>query len=246
MTNDSMGIVDSKIGTESTFNKVDYARKGLDDPDGVGRIAIYVENGYDIGYDVQPTTGFDRRTRGEKGPLRVVQVYTKENFEGQMFEIDYGNYPTEVFIPSINPHNVFSLTVPPRTTIRLFAGDDFVFGGKGGTSFTNASTDDIMRVKSLPNTISGQIRTVSVISHAVDRTGKLIERTEVGDDSEPDSEEVDSVITTEKGDVIAAGMVVHDTLENFSDNKSKRIAKGDMLFYTVLLIIVLLVAYAVF
>lgn len=191
-----MGVNASKIDFKDP--KVDYTTRGIDDPDGVGRIIVFREHGYDTGYDTKPVTGFDARTRGEKGPLRTVQLYSKANFGGEVFEVDYGNYPSDVFIPAILPSNVFSLTVPPRTTIKLFAGNEYNFGGKGGISITNISPD-VMRVDSLPTNIRGQIRSVSVISHSINRSGEI---------EDPDSNESDIIVTTDRGDVIAAGMMV--------------------------------------
>jgi hypothetical protein len=195
-SNKYMGVNGSKIDFKDPH--VEYTTRGMDDPDGVGRVVIFREQGYDMGYDVQPTTPLDVRTRGEKGPLRAVQLFSKSKFQGETFEIEYGNYPSDVFIPAILPSNVFSLTVPPRTTIKLFSGDEYDFGGKGGMSLTNAS-EDVMRVEHLPSSIRGQIRSISIISHSIDRAGRI---------SDPDSDESDAVITTERGDVIAAGMMV--------------------------------------
>jgi hypothetical protein len=195
-----MGINASKIDFKDP--NVTYDTKGTDDPDGVGRIIIFREQGYYTGYPTQPVTGLDARTRGEKGATRAVQLYSKANFKGEVFEVDYGNYPSDVFIPTVIPSNVFSLTIPPRTTIKLFSGDEYDFGGKGGVSLTNAGPD-IMRVDSLPTNVRGQIRSVSVISHAIDKTGRV-------QDPDADDETSEAVITTEKGEVIAAGMTVQN------------------------------------
>lgn len=193
-----MGVNASKIDFKDP--DVDYTTRGIDDPDGIGRIVVFREHGYDTGYDTKPVTGFDSRTRGEKGPLRAVQLYSKSNFSGEIFEVDYGNYPSDIFIPAILPSNVFSLTIPPRTTIKLFAGNEYNFGGKGGMSLTNVGPD-LMRVDTLPTNIRGQIRSVSVISHSIDRAGEI---------ENPDSSknELDTIITTDRGDVITAGMMV--------------------------------------
>lgn len=191
-----MGVNASKIDFKDPH--IDYTTRGVDDPDGVGRIVVFREQGYDTGYDIQPVIPLDVRTRGERGPLRAVQLYSKSRFQGELFEVDYGNYPSSAFIPAILPNNVFSLTIPPRTTIKLFAGDEYDFGGKGGISITNAGSD-VMRVDTLPDNISGRIRSISVISHSIDKAGRI---------SDPDSDESDAVITSDRGDVIAAGMTV--------------------------------------
>jgi len=192
-----MGVNASKIDFKDP--SVEYTTKGIDDPDGVGRIMTFREQGYDTGYDIKPTIPLDVRTRGEKGPLRSVQLYSKSNFQGDIFEVEYGNYPSDMFIPAILPNNIFSLTIPPRTTVKLFSGDEYDFGGKGGMSVTNAG-QDIMRVDNLPTNIRGQIRSISIISHSIDRAGRI---------SDPESKESDAIITTDRGDVIAAGMSVN-------------------------------------
>jgi hypothetical protein len=191
-----MGINGSKIDFKDPH--IDYETRGMDDPDGVGRIIIFREQGYDTGYDTQPVTPLDLRTRGDRGPLHTVQLYSKANFNGEIFEVDYGNYPSDVFIPSMLPANVFSLTIPPRTTVKLFSGDEYDFGGKGGMSLTNAA-EDVMRVESLPTNIRGQVRSISVISHSLDRAGRI---------KDIDSDESDAVITSDRGDVIIAGMTI--------------------------------------
>lgn len=165
-----------------------------DDPDGVGRIVRYRDSGYDIGYDVQPVTGHDAKTRGEKGPSKVVQVYSESNLQGEIYEIEYGNYTSEVLIPVLSPHNVFSLTIPPKTTVKLYAGNEYDFGGKGGVSLTNIS-QDIMRVNDLPANIAGQVRSMSIVSHSINRAGLI-----------SSDDETETVITTERGDVIRSGM----------------------------------------
>lgn len=241
-----MGVNASKIDFKDPH--IDYDTSGMDDPDGVGRIIIFREQGYDTGYNTQPVTAKDARTRGEKGPLLAVQLYSKANFQGELFEVDYGNYPSDVFIPSILPSNIFSLTIPPRTTVKLFSGDEYDFGGKGGMSLTNVS-GDVMKVDYLPTNIKGQVRSVSVISHSIDRAGRIEDRNINGDGGS------NVVITSDKGDVIAAGMSVNKSadrdvgefnsnVEPFQDmRKIALYPEMVVAFYLILIVIVLFLMY---
>ena len=78
------------------------------------------------------------------------------------------------------------------------------FGGKGGMSITNTG-QDVMKVDTLPQNISGHIRSISIISHSVGRSGEIKDfvDSETGFSSEDGK---DAVIITDRGDVIAAGL----------------------------------------
>lgn len=205
---------------------------GYDDPDGVGRSVRYRDAGYDIGYDVQPVTEHDEKTRGEKGPDKVVQVYTESNREGEIFEIEYGNYTSDVLIPVLSPHNIFSLTLPPKTTVKLYAGDEYNFGGKGGISLTNIS-DDVMNVDKLPPNVAGQVRSISIISHTINRAGLV-------DDTSDTSDDEKRVITTERGEVIRSGMS-----EGFDQNSPGLHTSPEMviIFYLILALLIIYLLY---
>lgn len=198
-----MGINGSQIDFNNPTNNYDI--KGTNDPDNVGRLSLYRDQGYDTGYDTQPVTKHDEKTRGIKGPMATVQLYSKSNFNGTMFEIEYGNYTSDVFVPYLIPSNVFSLSIPPRTTVKIYCGDKYDFGGKGGMSITNTGSD-VMRVSSLPPNISGHIRSISIISHAIDRRGEIKDVGDIETDLSDDGK--DAVIITDRGDVIAAGLSV--------------------------------------
>jgi hypothetical protein len=234
-----MNINGSKIDFNNPTNTYDIT--GTNDPDNVGKLIIYRDNGYDTGYDTQPVTGHDAKTRGEKGPNKLVQLYSKAGFDGKMFEIKHGNYTSDVFVSYLIPSNVFSLTIPPRTTVKLYCGDKYDFGGKGGMSITNTSLD-IMRVNTLPQNIAGHIRSISIISHSIDKSGKV--KTESETESEYEDEK-NAVIISDRGDVIVSGLNTgltsqNNLLEPFDNNKLCTYT-NNYVFYLCLIIIMYLI-----
>jgi hypothetical protein len=130
--------------------------------------------------------------------------------KGEVFEIDAGNYPSDVFINAVSPYNVFSLSIPPHTAIKLFGGNEYDFGGKGGMSITNTGSD-IMRIESLPSNISGQIRSVSIVD-LKDLSGGSV----VTDDKSV-------FVKTDKGELIASGMSMGSSRDfnKYNNNRSK-------------------------
>jgi hypothetical protein len=93
-----------------------------------------------------------------------VRFYSKDNLQGNTYEIEPGNYTSIEFANKISPDNVFSLTIPSLTTIKLFAGDLYDYGGKGSMQVTNVSQDRI-KVELLPENIKGKVRSISITSH---------------------------------------------------------------------------------
>jgi len=93
-----------------------------------------------------------------------VRFYSKDNLQGNIYEIEPGNYTSIEFANKISPDNVFSLTIPSLTTIKLFAGDLYDYGGKGSMQVTNVSQDRI-KVELLPENIRGKVRSISITSH---------------------------------------------------------------------------------
>lgn len=94
-----------------------------------------------------------------------VRFYSKDNFRGNIYEIERGNYPSKDFVPRISPDNVFSLTIPPQTYIKIYCGDIYDYGGKGFMHIENV-TDQVMHVPSLPEGIEGQVKSVSIGVHS--------------------------------------------------------------------------------
>lgn len=101
-------------------------------------------------------------------PDSKVRLYSKDNFEGNVYEIDHGNYTSNMIIPKISPDNVYSLTIPPLTAVKLFCGDVYDYGGKGSMHITNVKNDRI-RVPLLPEHVQGSVRSVSITK--VENTG---------------------------------------------------------------------------
>jgi hypothetical protein len=90
-----------------------------------------------------------------------VRFYSKENFEGNIYEIDYGNYTSNTFIYKITPDNVFSMSIPSNTELRVYAGDIYDLGGKGFMAITNV-TPDLVDIPILPDNIRGNVRSLSI------------------------------------------------------------------------------------
>jgi hypothetical protein len=93
-----------------------------------------------------------------------VRFYSKDNFGGNIYEIEKGNYTSNEFITRITPDNIFSITIPPQMYVKMYCGDVYDYGGKGFMHIENA-TDQVMHVPILPESISGQIRSVSIGLH---------------------------------------------------------------------------------
>jgi len=90
-----------------------------------------------------------------------VRLYSKENFKGNVYEIDYGNYTSAMFIKMITPDNIFSLTIPPNTSVAMFCGDTHDYGGKGSIHIINV-TNERTDVPLLPVHVRGSIRSLSI------------------------------------------------------------------------------------
>lgn len=100
-----------------------------------------------------------------------VILYSKPNFLGNAYAINIGDYTSTYFIPQISPDNVFSLSIPPNMSVKLFCGDIYDYGNKGFVHITNVSKDN-MSVPSLPQYIAGYIRSIS-ISDNIDTTTSI-------------------------------------------------------------------------
>lgn len=90
-----------------------------------------------------------------------VVFFSKPNLSGNMYTIDNGNYTSEKFVKYISPDNVFSMTVPPQTFVKLYCGDMYDDGGKGFYHITNV-TNEVAEIPSLPRNIQGNVRSVSI------------------------------------------------------------------------------------
>lgn len=93
-----------------------------------------------------------------------VRLFSKDNYKGNVYEIDYGNYTSNMFIYKISPDNIFSLTVPPHTSVRMYCGDIYDYGGRGYMDITNV-TNERVDVPSLPQNIRGYVRSLSIIKY---------------------------------------------------------------------------------
>jgi len=94
-----------------------------------------------------------------------VKFYSKDNFQGNIYEVETGNYTSNDFIPRISPDNVFSMKIPPQTYVKVYGGDIYDYGGRGFMYIENV-TDQVMRVPILPEFIQGLVRSVSIGIHS--------------------------------------------------------------------------------
>ena len=90
-----------------------------------------------------------------------VRFFTKANFQGIAYDINHGNYIGRIFHEATSPNNIFSLIIPPHTTVRLFCGETYDYGEKGSMHITNV-TDKIVRIPTLPDNIQGNIKSISI------------------------------------------------------------------------------------
>lgn len=105
-----------------------------------------------------------------------VRLYSKENYQGNIYEIDYGNYTSSMFIKLISPDNVFSLSIPPNTSVMMFCGDIYDYGGKGSVHIVNV-TNERADVPMLPLNVQGGVRSLSITkttNSAVDTKKNII------------------------------------------------------------------------
>ena len=93
-----------------------------------------------------------------------VNLYSKTNFEGNVYAVGYGNYAGADFVNRISPDNVFSLTLPPYSTIKLFCGNSFDNDNIGSTQITNA-TRQTAKIPFLPEHLQGRIRSLVIERH---------------------------------------------------------------------------------
>lgn len=103
-----------------------------------------------------------------------VQMFSKDNFEGNIYEINYGNYTSNMFTDKLTPDNVFSLTIPPMTTVKMYSGIMYNYDGIGAVSITNVSSDT-MKVPQLPDHIRGNIRSISITRNDSDSVDEIID-----------------------------------------------------------------------
>lgn len=116
-------------------------------------------------YDIEPKiVGYSSFTDISNSPSELVKFYSKTDFQGNIYEIEYGNYTSTNFIDKISPDNIFSLTVPSLTTVKLFCGDIFDYGGKGAFQITNI-TNSTSSVPQLPDNIQGRVRSAIIVKH---------------------------------------------------------------------------------
>lgn len=181
---------------ELTGNRSVKDVKGYNDPDGLGRITVF---------DAR-----EKRYLNEKpqpsGEQVKVRVYTKNKLQGNVYELDVGSYTNQMlrdfFLTNKENRNIFSLSLPPKTTVTLYSGNDFDLAGKGSISYTNI-TKDVMRINELPVPIGGNVNSIDVVYHTVDPEFLGVERTFLDDRT------ISNAIT-ERGDLILSKKVLND------------------------------------
>lgn len=97
----------------------------------------------------------------DKNRSNNVLVFTEANFNGKVYEIDPGNYTSNIFVNQIYPDNISSIIVPQNMSVKLYAGDIYDYGGKGSYSLSNVTKQRISIAK-LPSNIINNVRSISV------------------------------------------------------------------------------------
>lgn len=98
------------------------------------------------------------------GPDEKVRFYSKDNFTGNIYVVDYGNYTVSYFADKISPDSVFSMIIPPLTTVGLFCGEIYDYGGQGAFHVTNITKNKVS-IPQFPEHIQGRVKSVSIIKH---------------------------------------------------------------------------------
>ena len=91
-----------------------------------------------------------------------VVLFSKPNLQGNMYLVSNGSYTSEYLIKKITPDNVFSLSIPPETKVKLFCGNVYDDGHIGSIDITNI-TKESMYLKELPLHIQGAIKSMIVV-----------------------------------------------------------------------------------
>ncbi|VBB17768.1 hypothetical protein YASMINEVIRUS_231 [Yasminevirus sp. GU-2018] len=91
---------------------------------------------------------------------RVI-LYSMPDLRGNTYAIANGSYTSTSFVDKLSPDNVFSLSIPPETSIKMFCGDIYDYGGKGGMEITNV-TNERISVPSLPQNVQGNVRSLVI------------------------------------------------------------------------------------
>jgi hypothetical protein len=90
-----------------------------------------------------------------------VVLFSKPNLQGNMYLISNGSYTSDGFIKYITPDNVFSMSISPETTVKLFCGDNYDSGTKGSFQITNVLKEP-MYLNELPQHIQGYVKSVII------------------------------------------------------------------------------------
>jgi hypothetical protein len=93
-----------------------------------------------------------------------LKLYSKVNLQGNAYLVDYGNYVGQNFTNRLSPDNVFSMEVPPQSTVKLFGGAEYDYGTQGSFHLSN-TTRDYTRVNQLPENIQGKVRSMIVMQN---------------------------------------------------------------------------------
>jgi len=91
-----------------------------------------------------------------------LKLYSKVNLQGNAYLVDYGNYVGQKFTNRLSPDNIFSMEVPPQSTVKLFGGGEYDYGTQGSFHLSN-TTGDYAKVNQLPENIQGKVRSMIIM-----------------------------------------------------------------------------------
>jgi hypothetical protein len=91
-----------------------------------------------------------------------VILYSKPNMQGTLYLVSNGSYTGDDFNKNIAPDNIFSLSIPPNTKIKLYCGTIYDDGQIGSMEITNVLNEP-MYVAELPQQMQGKLQSMIVI-----------------------------------------------------------------------------------
>lgn len=117
-----------------------------------------------MGNNLSPEIKSQAILNSNTDPEEKVRFYSKDNYEGNIYVVDFGNYTVNYFADKISPDSVFSMIIPPLTTVKLFCGEMYDYGGQGAFHVTNITKNKVS-VPQFPEHVKGRVKSVSIIKH---------------------------------------------------------------------------------
>lgn len=88
-------------------------------------------------------------------------LYSNENFTGQVFNLNIGNYNNVSLFQHTKNNAIFSLRLSPYTKIRMYGGNTFNMDNIGSIVILNP-TNKYIDIPSFPSNLAGNIKSISI------------------------------------------------------------------------------------